>query len=63
YMPKFVRRYADLHGVMSKAVEAYSRDVREGRFPDDPTSYHLKPEMTSEVVRRRGLKAKGKRLR
>ncbi|MCJ7486687.1 MAG: 3-methyl-2-oxobutanoate hydroxymethyltransferase, partial [Candidatus Aminicenantes bacterium] len=46
YMPKFVRRYADLHGVMSGAVEAYSRDVREGRFPDDATSYHLKPEMT-----------------
>jgi 3-methyl-2-oxobutanoate hydroxymethyltransferase len=63
YMPKFVRRYADLHGVMSGAVEAYSRDVREGRFPDDATSYHLKPEMTHEAVRRKGLKAKGKRLR
>lgn len=63
YMPKFVRRYADLHGVMSGAVEAYSRDVREGRFPDDATSYHLKPEMTPEAVRRKGLRAKGKRLR
>jgi 3-methyl-2-oxobutanoate hydroxymethyltransferase len=63
YMPKFVRRYADLHGVMSTAVEAYSRDVREGRFPDDSTSYHRKPEMTPEAVRRKGLKAKGKKLR
>jgi 3-methyl-2-oxobutanoate hydroxymethyltransferase len=63
YMPKFVRKYADLHGVMSGAVEAYSRDVREGRFPDDSTSYHLKPEMTPEAVRRKGLKAKGKKLR
>jgi hypothetical protein len=48
---------------MSTAVEAYSRDVREGRFPDDSTSYHLKPEMTPEAVRRKGLKAKGKKLR
>jgi len=63
YMPKFVRRYADLHGVMSGAVEAYSRDVRESRFPDDSTSYHLKPGMTPEAVRRKGLKAKGKKLR
>jgi len=45
YMPKFVRKYADLHGIMEGAVEAYSRDVREGRFPDDATSYHLKPEV------------------
>jgi 3-methyl-2-oxobutanoate hydroxymethyltransferase len=44
YMPKFVRKYADLHGIMGGAVEAYSRDVRQGNFPDDATSYHLKPE-------------------
>jgi 3-methyl-2-oxobutanoate hydroxymethyltransferase len=63
YMPKFVRRYADLHGAMSGAVEAYSRDVREGRFPDDSTSYHLKPAMTFEAARKKGPKAKGKKLR
>ena len=45
YMPKFVRKYADLHGIMSGAVETYSKDVREGRFPDDATSYHLKPDV------------------
>ncbi|TFG58226.1 MAG: 3-methyl-2-oxobutanoate hydroxymethyltransferase [Candidatus Aminicenantes bacterium] len=63
YMPKFVRRYADLHGVMSGAVEAYSRDVREGRFPDDATSYHLKPEVADEVVRPRGRSPKGRAKR
>ncbi len=59
YMPKFVRKYADLHGVMSKAVEAYSRDVREGHFPDDATSYHLKPEAAVEFARAKGRSPKG----
>ncbi len=59
YMPKFVRKYADLHGVMSRAVETYSRDVRAGRFPDDATSYHLKPEVAAEVVRSKGRSPKG----
>jgi len=63
YMPKFVRKYADLHGVMSGAVEAYSRDVREGRFPDDATSYHLKPEVAAEVVRSKGRSSKGSEKR
>jgi 3-methyl-2-oxobutanoate hydroxymethyltransferase len=59
YLPKFVRKYADLHGVMSGAVEAYSRDVREGRFPDDSTSYHLKPGAAAEVVRSKERSPKG----
>ena len=42
-LPKFVRRYADLHGTISRAVGEYASDVRAGRFPDDRTSYHLKP--------------------
>ena len=49
-MPKFVRKYADLHGVIAGAVEAYGADVREGRFPDDATSYHLKPEVAAELA-------------
>ncbi len=32
--PKFVKKYADLHSVMLRAVEEYSREVREGSFPD-----------------------------
>jgi len=51
YMPKFVRKYADLYTVMSGAVEAYAKDVREGRFPDDATSYHLKPEVAAEMAK------------
>jgi 3-methyl-2-oxobutanoate hydroxymethyltransferase len=32
-MPRFVKRYADLHGVLSEAVRAFATEVREGTFP------------------------------
>lgn len=50
YMPKFVRKYADIHGVIAGAVGGYAEDVRSGRFPDDATSYHLKPEVAAELA-------------
>ncbi|HVN10783.1 MAG TPA: 3-methyl-2-oxobutanoate hydroxymethyltransferase [Kineosporiaceae bacterium] len=31
--PRFVKRYADLHGVMLKAARDYAADVRSGDFP------------------------------
>ena len=31
--PRFVKRYADLHGVMLEAARAYARDVQGGDFP------------------------------
>src|SRR5438552_10793179 len=38
---KFVRRYADVAGVISEAVQAYRDDVLSGRYPADEESYHL----------------------
>ena len=62
YMPKFVRKYADVHGVIAGAVEAYAADVRAGSFPDDATSYHLKPEVAAELAptKRRAPKGRSK---
>jgi 3-methyl-2-oxobutanoate hydroxymethyltransferase len=59
YLPKFVRKYADLHGTISRAVGEYAADVRSGRFPDDVTSYHLKPGAGVPVSKpaRKGLRA------
>jgi len=31
--PRFVKRYADLHGIMLEAAKAYAADVAEGSFP------------------------------
>ena len=32
-MPRFVKQYADLHGVMLEAAKAYAADVADGSFP------------------------------
>ncbi len=54
YLPRFVRTYADIHGVISGAVRAYAADVRDGRFPDDATSYHLKPDVAAGLASTKG---------
>ncbi|HEY0978744.1 MAG TPA: 3-methyl-2-oxobutanoate hydroxymethyltransferase, partial [Flavobacteriales bacterium] len=33
FNPRFLRRYADLHGVITRAVEGYVKDVRSADFP------------------------------
>jgi 3-methyl-2-oxobutanoate hydroxymethyltransferase len=42
WTPKFVRRYADLRGEISRAVEAYAEDVRARRFPGPAEIYFAK---------------------
>lgn len=37
--PKFVKPYADLRGVITRAVEAFQADVVAGTFPDEGHSY------------------------
>lgn len=39
FNPRFVRRYADLDGVITKAVQHYVDDVRSRSFPDASESY------------------------
>ncbi|MBW3640881.1 MAG: 3-methyl-2-oxobutanoate hydroxymethyltransferase [Actinobacteria bacterium] len=36
----FVKRYADLRGILTEATKAYADDVREGRFPGPEHSFH-----------------------
>jgi len=53
YLPKFVKRYVDLHEVLSKAVKEYAEDVRQGAFPDDIHSYHIKKkEVLEEILKK-----------
>ena len=49
YLPKFVKKYADLQNILTGAVNAYIRDVRAGSFPADEHSYHMKPEAAKEL--------------
>ena len=42
WTPKFVRRYADLKGVIDKAAAEYAADVRNRRFPAAAETYALR---------------------
>jgi len=44
YIPKFVKRYADLQAVIGRAVKKYADDVKAGTFPDDTHSFHRKSQ-------------------
>ncbi|MBP7514143.1 MAG: 3-methyl-2-oxobutanoate hydroxymethyltransferase [Flavobacteriales bacterium] len=39
FNPRFLRRYADLHGIITGAVEGYVRDVRSKDFPSGQEQY------------------------
>ncbi len=38
-MPRFVKQYADLHGVLLKAAEDFAADVAAGTFPGDEHTF------------------------
>jgi 3-methyl-2-oxobutanoate hydroxymethyltransferase len=52
YLPKFVKKYADIHALINRAVHEYIDDVKEGKFPDDNRSYHLKPERAQKLIKK-----------
>ena len=39
FSPRFLRRYADLHTVMTDAVSSYIRDVKSNDFPNEKEQY------------------------
>ncbi|MBR5138362.1 MAG: 3-methyl-2-oxobutanoate hydroxymethyltransferase [Alistipes sp.] len=39
FSPRFLRRYADLHGVMSDAISHYVKDVKDCEFPNEKEQY------------------------
>jgi 3-methyl-2-oxobutanoate hydroxymethyltransferase len=39
FAPRFVRKYADVHSVMTTAVQQYIEDVKTGDFPNEKEQY------------------------
>ncbi len=39
FSPRFLRRYADLHTIMTEAVVNYTKDVKASNFPNEKESY------------------------
>ena len=59
WVPKFVRKYEDLRGEISKAVEAYAADVRARRFPGEAETYQLPKPATKKRSRVAGKGGRG----
>ncbi|MGH3454465.1 MAG: 3-methyl-2-oxobutanoate hydroxymethyltransferase, partial [Nocardioidaceae bacterium] len=38
--PRFVKRYADLHGELRRAAETYAAEVADGTFPGEEHTFH-----------------------
>ena len=41
FTPKFVKRYCDVATLITDAMKAYCKDVKEGSFPEDQHCYHM----------------------
>ena len=39
FSPRFLRRYADLNTIMTKAIQDYNKDVKSGDFPNENEQY------------------------
>ena len=39
FSPRFLRRYANLQGIMNDAIKHYVDDVKSGDFPNDNEQY------------------------
>jgi len=38
-VPKFVKKYADMKGIVHKSVETYAKEVKDRSFPGDENTY------------------------
>lgn len=40
FEPRYLKKYADLHGAATRAVRKYIQEVQQGAYPDDEHSHH-----------------------
>ena len=49
FKPKFARRYADMHNLISQCASKYNDDVKNGSFPSDEEVFHLSQEEIEQL--------------
>ncbi len=54
FAPKFVKRYAELHEAITRALAEYVREVRERKFPGPEHSFSMPQEAVDELLALRG---------
>ena len=52
FKPKFVKKYANVRELIKNAVAEYSKEVREGSFPDEEHSFEMDEEETGRLYGR-----------
>jgi 3-methyl-2-oxobutanoate hydroxymethyltransferase len=50
FVPKFVRKYADINSASIEALSEFAADVRSGAFPNDDETYHVDDETADELA-------------
>ena len=50
FVPKFVKKYADLHSVMFEAFRQYKHDVEIRVFPSEEQTYAIDNEVMAELI-------------
>ena len=50
FVPKFVRKYADIKSASVEALSEFAADVRSGAFPNDDETYHVDDETADELA-------------
>ena len=49
FTPKFVKKYADVHGVMLEAFKQYKQDCEQRTFPDESQTYAIDESIIEEL--------------
>ena len=50
YVPKFVKRYADLGEIMVNGFKAYDGEVKSGAFPDETRGFKIDDEIIAKLA-------------
>jgi 3-methyl-2-oxobutanoate hydroxymethyltransferase len=48
-LPKFVKKYANLAQDADEAIKEYIKEVKDGDFPSDDYTYHVKQEVIDQI--------------
>ena len=56
--PRFVKRYAELSGIISEAVSQYSADIKSGKFPEESNTFHMDSDEAMRFKKARSGKNK-----
>lgn len=49
FMPKFVKKYADLSGIVTEAAKKYVEETKKGAFPDEEHTYKSTPRRLKAI--------------